>query len=131
MILRRLVGLRLSLGMGLAFLSAVACATAPPHERVIPDRAMDVAHVPATLTDSALFRNPDALYHAAMLHAAADRPAFDPDRAATLLAAFVERFPNDPRVRDASDRLALVNEVQSLRAELRALKAIDLARPPR
>jgi hypothetical protein len=81
--------------------------------------------------DTALSWNPDALYSAAKLHASPDRSTYDPDRAAELLATFIERFPTDPRRRDASDRLALVNEVRSLRAELRALKAIDLARPPR
>jgi hypothetical protein len=75
--------------------------------------------------------NADALYHAALLPASPDQPAYDPDRAAHLLAEFIERFPSDRRRHDAAGRLALLNEVRALRAELRALKAIDLARPPR
>jgi hypothetical protein len=73
----------------------------------------------------------DTLYHAALLHASPDKSTYDPDRAAELLTAFIERFPSDRRRGDAAARLALVNEVRALRAELRALKAIDLARPPR
>ena len=73
----------------------------------------------------------DAMYQAALLHASPDQPAYDPDRAAHLLGEFIERFPSDRRRDDAAGRLALVNEVRALRAELRALKAIDLARPPR
>jgi hypothetical protein len=73
----------------------------------------------------------DALFHAALSHASPDRPTYDPDRAADLLATFIERFPDDARRGDAADRLALLNEIRALRAELRALKAIDLARPPR
>ena len=74
---------------------------------------------------------PDALYHAALLHASPDRPIYDPDRAAELFATFIERFPRDARHGEAAERLALLNEIRALRAELRALKAIDLARPPR
>jgi hypothetical protein len=73
----------------------------------------------------------DALYRTAALHSSPHRPTYDPDRAAELLSAFIERFPLDPRRPEAADRLALVNEVRLLRAELRDLKAIDLARPPR
>jgi hypothetical protein len=73
----------------------------------------------------------DAQYQAALVHASPDLPAYDPDRAAELLAAFIDRFPADARRGEAADRLALLNEVRALRAELRALKAIDLARPPR
>lgn len=76
-------------------------------------------------------REPDALYRSALLHASPDRPAYDPDRAAELLATFIERFPADARRGEAADRLALLNEIRALRGELRALKAIDLARPPR
>lgn len=72
----------------------------------------------------------DALYRAALLHASPNRPGYDADRAAELLASFIEQFPSDRRRDDVADRLALVNEVRALRAELRALKAIDLARPP-
>lgn len=74
---------------------------------------------------------PDALYQSALLYSSPDRPAYDPDRAAELLSAFIERFPADARRGEAADRLALLNEVRALQAELRALKAIDLARPPR
>ena len=86
----------------------------------------------ATFTrDTTRSWNPDSLYQAAVLHASPERPTYDPDRAADLLSAFVERFPADTRRSDAAARLALVNEIRALRAELRAFKAIDLARPPR
>lgn len=103
---------RLFLALCLALASASACATA----------------LAGTSTPA---RESDALYRTALLHASPGRPTYDPDRAAELLAAFIERFPMDPRRPDAGERLALVNEIRSLRAELRALKAIDLARPPR
>lgn len=98
--------------VSLALLLASACATAGRGRVAQP-------------------REQDALYHAALVHASPDQPTYDPDRAAELLASFIERFPSDSRRDDASARLALVNEVRALRAELRALKAIDLARPPR
>lgn len=101
-------GLWLVAWLGIAFSSA--CASASGRSR----------------TDMA-----DTLYRAALLHASPHRPTYDPDRAAELLSAFIERFPLDSRRSDAADRLALVNEVRSLRAELRGVKAIDLARPPR
>lgn len=78
-----------------------------------------------------LARDADASHAAAMLHALPDRDTYDPERAAELLQAFLDRFPTDRRAADVRDRLALVSEIVALRAELRALKAIDLARRPR
>lgn len=119
----------LAIGICLGVVSATACATSALEQRV---RIPGAEVVGATLArDTALSWNPDALFQAALLHAAPSRPTYDPDRAAELLSAFVERFPTDPRRREASDRLALVNEVRLLRAELRALREIDLARLPR
>lgn len=90
---------------------ALACATARP--------------VPS------LAREADALHAAAMQHAAPERATYDPARAAELLQLFLDRFPTDPRISFARERLALVSEIAALRAELHALKAIDLQRPPR
>lgn len=105
-----------------------ACATSAVQQHVAPGRSEDATAVGAR--DATLSWDPDALYEAAAFHASPGRPTYDPDRAAELLSVFIERFPSDARRRDASERLALVNEVRALRAELRALKAIDLARPP-
>lgn len=119
----------LSIGLCLGVTLTSACATSAFQRQVAVGRYEDAAV--AFARDTSLSWNPDALYAAAMLHASPDLPTYDPDRAANLLSAFIERFSSDPRRRDASERLALVNEVRTLRAELRALKAIDLARPPR
>jgi hypothetical protein len=111
------------------FVLCSACATsnAARHEAVI-----SLAEpAPGLGRDTTMPWHPDTLYEAALLHAVPGRATFNPDRSADLLAAFIERFPSDSRRRDATDRLALLNEVRSLRAELRAVKAIDLARPPR
>ncbi len=105
-----------------------------------PRRSLFIAWFGVTLTSAcatALTRaskpliDADATYHAALLHASPNKPGYDPDRAAELLASFIEQFPSDRRRDDVADRLALVNDVRALRAELRALKAVDLARPPR
>ena len=119
----------LAIGICLGVASTAACATSALEHHVTVRTTEDAGAAVARHT--ALSWNPDTLYQAALLHATPGRPTYDPDRAAELLSAFLGRFPADPRRRDASDRLALVNEVRLLRAELRALKEIDLARPPR
>ncbi|MGH7637487.1 MAG: hypothetical protein ACREOK_07530 [Gemmatimonadaceae bacterium] len=73
----------------------------------------------------------DALHAEAVLYASPERDAFDPERGAALLQLFVDRYPADVRRPDALRQLALVKEIVALRAELRALKAIDLGRSPR
>lgn len=109
--------------------AASACATPAFRQHVSVGHDDDAG---ATFTrDTTRSWNPDSLYQAAVLHASPERTTYDPDRAADLLSAFVERFPADTRRSDAAARLALVNEIRALRAELRAFKAIDLARPPR
>ena len=105
------------------------CAASAPVPRVETGRQAGV--LVSHGADSTSPPNADALYGAAVLHASPDRGSWDPDRAARLFVLFLEQYPADPRRAEATDRLALVNEVRALRAELRALKAIDLARPPR
>ena len=119
----------LAIVMGVAAALTSACAAPAVRPNLPVGAAADANALLAR--DTSLSWNSDVLYQAAVLHASPGHPAYDPDRAAELLTAFGERFPTDPRRREASERLALVNEVRSLRAELRALKAIDLARPPR
>ena len=124
MTMARALMITLSLG---ALTSACAAPSVQQHARV--------GHDPISATifarDTTRSWHPDALYEAAMLHASPEGTSYDPDRAADLLSAFIERFPADTRRSDAAARLALVNEIRALRAELRAFKAIDLARPPR
>ena len=73
----------------------------------------------------------DALHADAMRYASPERDVYDPEKGAALLQLFVDRFPADGRREDALRQLALVKEIVALRAELRALKAIDLGRAPR
>ena len=72
----------------------------------------------------------DALHADAVLYASPERDDFDPERGAALLELFVDRYPADVRRGEALRQLALVKEIVALRAELRALKAIDLGRSP-
>ena len=73
----------------------------------------------------------DALHADAMRYVSPEGDLYDPERAAELLQQFLERFPRDGRAAPVRQRLALVSEIVALRAELRALKAIDLGRSPR
>lgn len=80
---------------------------------------------------SSLGSDAAVLYADAMLHVSPERDGYDPERGAALLQLFVDRYPADARRPEALRQLVLVQEIVALRAELRALKDIDLARRPR
>lgn len=84
------------------------------------------AHPVSSFTNEA-----DALHADATRYASPEQDAYDPERGTALLQLFVDRYPGDARRPEALRHLALMKEIVALRAELRALKAIDLGRSPR
>jgi hypothetical protein len=108
----------------LLLVAVSACATSRFDRHVSGGQWTAAAE--AFANDSTLLGDPQALYHAGMLHSIPGRDTYDVDRAGQLLELLLNRFPGT-RYRDAAiERLALVNEIRALRAELQSLKEIDL-----
>lgn len=65
----------------------------------------------------ALMNDERALYRAGVLFGTPGRPTYDPAKARTLLLAFVERFPGSARRDDATERLALLDDIVRVRRD--------------
>ncbi len=95
-----------------------ACSRAP-FERYIAEQRWDDA-ARAFAADSALMNNEAALYEAGLLYGSPTRSTYDPERARTLLRRLVARFPDSPHRADATDRVALLEELIAARAGVAA-----------
>jgi hypothetical protein len=67
--------------------------------------------------DPSLMNNERALYRAGVLFGTPGRPTYEPAKARTLLLAFLERFPGSERRDDATDRLALLDDIVRVRRD--------------
>jgi hypothetical protein len=65
----------------------------------------------------ALMNDENALYRAGVLFGTPGRPTYDPAKARTLLLTFLERFPGSDRRNDATDRLALLDDIVRVRRD--------------
>lgn len=65
----------------------------------------------------ALMNDERALYRAGVLFGTPGRPTYEPAKARTLLLTFLERFPRSDRRGDATDRLALLDDIVRVRRD--------------
>jgi hypothetical protein len=86
-----------------------ACATTQFDRYMADGRWADAAR--AFSADSSLRDNEHALYAAGVLYGTPGRPTFDPVIARDMLRRLLSRFPQSGHRDDASQRLALLDEV--------------------
>lgn len=113
--------------IALVWLTLSGCATSRFQAHVANGRWTEAAE--AFAADTALQVKPDALFAAGVLFATPGRPTYDPERARGLLRRLTADYPRTAQARDAAVLLPLLDQVLTLREELRQLKEIDL-RPP-
>jgi predicted RNase H-like nuclease (RuvC/YqgF family) len=90
--------------------SVVACASTSQFDRYLNEhRWADAAR--AFSADSSLLNDDRALYSAGVLYGSPDRPTFDPAIATDMLRRLVSRFPQSKYRNDATDRLALLDQI--------------------
>jgi hypothetical protein len=93
----------------------VACATTQFDRYLAEERWADAARVFSA--DSALRNDEHALYAAGVLYGTPGRPTFDPVIARDMLQRLLSRFPQSDRRADASQRLALLDEIVRARRD--------------
>lgn len=93
--------------LGLA--ATTACATTQFDRYLGKQQWTDAARVFAA--DSSLQNDEHALYEAGVLYGTPGRPTFDADRSRGLLRRLISRFPQSKHLGDATDRLALLDEI--------------------
>lgn len=101
-----------------AALAASGCAR-NQFQRELSDQDW-VAAARAFDSDSSLMNNEHALYRAGLLFGSPGRPTYDPTKARTLLMAFLRRFPDSSKRTEVSDRLALLDDIVSVRRDAAA-----------
>jgi hypothetical protein len=96
--------------------TTAACATTTQFDRYLAQgRWTDAANVFAA--DSALLNDEKALYAAAVLYGSPGRPTFDIERSRGLFRRLLSRFPQSKRRDDATQRMALLDEIARGRHE--------------
>ena len=105
--------------IGTLAVGTAACATTQFDRYLSEQRWADAARVFSA--DSSLRNDEHALYAAGVLYGTPGRPTFDPAIARDVLVRLLSRFPQSKHRDDASQRLALLDEVVHARrdAELR------------
>jgi hypothetical protein len=104
------------LALGIA--STTACATTQFDRYLAKQQWADAARVFAA--DSSLQNDEHALYEAGMLYGSPGRPTFDAERSRLLLRRLISRFPQSKHLGDATDRLALLDEIARNKQESEA-----------
>ena len=99
----------------LGVISTTACATTQFDRYLANQQWADAARVFAA--DSSLQSDEHALYEAGVLYGSPGRPTFDAERSRFLLRRLVSRFPQSKYLADATDRLALLDEIARSKRE--------------
>ena len=93
--------------LGLA--TTTACATTQFDRYLEKQQWADAARVFAA--DSSLQNDEHALFEAGVLYGSPGRPTFDAERSRALLRRLIARFPQSKYLANATDRLALLDEI--------------------
>lgn len=101
--------------IALGLVATTACATTQFDRYLAKQQWADAARVFAA--DSSLQNDEHALYEAGVLYGTPGRPTFDADRSRALLRRLVTRFPQSKHLGDATDRLALLDEIARAKGE--------------
>jgi hypothetical protein len=99
----------------LGLVAVSACASTQFDRYLASQQWADAARVFAA--DSSLQNDEHALYEAGVLYGSPGRPTFDADRSRALLRRLLARFPQSKHRGDASDRLALLDEMARTKQE--------------
>jgi hypothetical protein len=95
--------------MALGLAATTACATTQFDRYLARQQWTEAARVFAA--DSSLQNDEHALFEAGVLYGSPGRPTFDADRSRALLRRLIARFPQSKHLGDATDRLALLDEI--------------------
>lgn len=106
---------RTSLVVLLVALAIMGCATSRVRPNISDQQWIADAH--AFDANPALMNDERALYRASVLFGTPGRPTYDPAKARTLLLAFLDRFPGSDRRDDATERLALLDDIVRVRRD--------------
>jgi hypothetical protein len=93
----------------LGLVATTACATTQFDRYLAKQQWTEAARVFAT--DSSLQNDEHALFEAGVLYGSPGRPTFDAERSRALLRRLISRFPQSKYLGDATDRLALLDEI--------------------
>lgn len=102
--------------LGLA--ATTACATSQFDRYLSRQQWADAARVFAA--DSSLQNDEHALFEAGVLYGSPGRPTFDAERSRLLLRRLIARFPQSKYLGDATDRLALLDEIARAKRDAEA-----------
>jgi hypothetical protein len=94
--------------LGLA--ATTACATTQFDRYLAKQQWTEAARVFSA--DSSLQNDEHALFEAGFLYGSPGRPTFDVERSRALLRRLISRFPQSKYLGDATDRLALLDELE-------------------
>ncbi len=101
--------------VALGLITTTACATTQFDRYLSKQQWADAARVFSA--DSSLQNDERALYEAGVLYGSPGRPTFDADRSRALLRRLISRFPQSKYLGDATDRLALLDEMARAKRE--------------
>lgn len=101
------------IALGLA--TTTACATTQFDRYLSSQQWAEAARVFAA--DSSLQNDEHALFEAGVLYGSPGRPTFDAERSRALLRRLIARFPQSKHLGDATDRLALLDEIARAKRE--------------
>jgi len=99
----------------LGLVATTACATTQFDRYLAKQQWNDAARVFAA--DSSLQNDEHALFEAGVLYGSPGRPTFDAERSRALLRRLISRFPQSKYLGDATDRLALLDEIARTKRE--------------
>ena len=95
--------------VALGIATMTACATTQFDRYMSRQQWTEAAR--AFAADSSLLNDEHALFEAGVLYGSPGRPTFDLERSRTLLRRLIARFPQTKHLGDATDRLALLDEI--------------------
>lgn len=101
--------------VALGLVVTTACATTQFDRYLSKQQWTEAARVFSA--DSSLQNDEHALYEAGVLYGSPGRPTFDADRSRALLRRLISRFPQSKYLGDATDRLALLDEIARTKRE--------------
>ena len=104
--------------VALGLIATAACATTQFDRYLAKQQWTDAARVFST--DSSLQNDEHALFEAGVLYGSPGRPTFDAERSRALLRRLMSRFPQSKYLGDATDRLALLDEIARSKRESEA-----------
>jgi len=101
------------IALGLA--TTTACATTQFDRYMARQQWAEAAR--AFAADSSMQNDEHALFQAGVLYGSPGRPTFDAERSRALLRRLIARFPQSKHLGDATDRLALLDEIARAKRE--------------